>query len=473
MRAVKTTIRIGAVILLLFIYAYGPVLAFEDKTPPIIDKTEPSDGMLEVPLQQTVQVWILDPPVDNARIVTGVDPDTVHLWVQNVEVTVIVEDIGNNRVHVRTRTPMTFQGHTWVHVDVTAKDHAGNAMAPYSFDFFTTQDPDMDPPVIDHLSPPDKSMGNIQSPVITCWVRDEQSEIDLDSIEFIVNGDSEIFTYAIMSDRIELFHVPSEPFDYNQWVNIEVRVADICGNFANKFWEFQVCQPPPNPPAQHHPANGALLNYQHENGNIRFIWSSQQLNAYYRIRIRPSGCGVYDIVDLGPDSYWVSGLLKGFTYNMGYDAWNQFSDNDFVEWSISMIDSIGGACTTAYSGWSSFILAPPDAVVLRTPSNGSSFTVHGDSPVFSWDNFDGAESYLFGIAKFNTVGGLYENKITLNVESEVTSLELTPNQWYALGSGTFIWAVLAQDETGSYSNFMNYQFTKMAPFVIDDWISFQ
>ncbi len=454
-------------------YVWESAYAYDDKTPPIIDKTEPTNGMLEVPLQQIIQVWILDPPVEGMRSVTGVDPDTVSVRVQNEEIPIIIQDIGNNRVWVYSREPMTFQGHSWIHVDVSAKDYAGNEMIPYGFNFFTTHEPDYEPPLIDHLSPPDKSMGNLQSPVITCWVQDEVSDIDIDSIHFFVNGIDELFTYAIMSDRVELFHVPSEPFDYNEWITIEVHASDSGGNQAVKTWEFQVCSPPPLPPDQHHPADGALLNYQLENGAVRFIWSTQYTGQSYRVKIRPAGGPLYRIVDLSPGEYWVSGVLKGFSCHLGYYDWNHLSDRDYIEWCIAVIDHAGGSCTTDFSEWSTFILAPPDAVVLRTPENGTGFPAHGEPPVFSWDSFNGAQSYLFGIAKYNVSGGLYINKLTLYVELEVTSLQLTPNQWFNLGSGTFIWAVLAQDETGSYSNFMNYQFTKTAPFVIDDWLTSQ
>ncbi|MBN1296175.1 hypothetical protein JXA80_05295 [bacterium] len=445
----------------------------DDKVPPTIDKTEPCDGMMEVPVIVTLQVWIFDPPVEGEKSVSGVNPDSVHVWVQGELIPVIVRDIGNNRVWVYSANPQSFPPYTWIHAEVEAKDNAGNTMEPYHFDFFTTRQPDTNPPIIDHLTPPENSVGNLCHPVIGFWTYDLESEIDLSSILFFIDGVQVGYTYSIMPDRIEIYHVPESPFPHSRWVQVRVTAADTEGNIGTQVWEFQTCDPTKDPPALHHPSPGALLNYQWENGQLRFIWSTAESNESYRLRIRPDGRPVHAIIDLGPDNYWISGKLKGFNYALGFEYWNQFSESAFVEWSIAVIDYPGGNLETPFSEWSSFILAPPDAVVLRTPSNFSTFNAYGESPSFSWDRYSNAQSYLFGIAKFEPSAGLFINMVTMYVESELNSIQLSSSQWRQLGSGSYIWAVIAIKESGSYSDFMNYQFTKRAPVIIDDPLSFR
>ncbi|MCD4653790.1 hypothetical protein K8T06_07625 [bacterium] len=447
--------------------------AWDDHTPPVIDKTEPPDGMLGVSRDLIIQVWIFDPADAQDLPGSGVDPDTVRLSVSNVEVPVVVQDIGNNRVWVYSKETLHLPASNWIRAHITAKDRAGNRMEPYLFVFLTEKVPDNTPPVIDKISPPDRSSGNLRHPVIHCRVFDESSAIDLNSILFIVNNEEVLFTYAVEVSYTDIFHVPNHPFEYEENVICKIYVSDIPGNTVFKQWEFQVCEAPPEPPKQNHPADGALLNYQWENGGIRFIWTSEISNELVRLRLKPADLPVCNVLDLGPEDFWISGHMSGYNLVIGHDLWSQYSKHEYMEWSIAVIDHIGGTCLTEYSEWSKFCLAPPDAVVIRTPFDRTNFSAFGDSPLFSWDSFDGARSYLFGIAKLNASGDLFESKLTLYVESEVTSIRLIEQTWRQLGKGRFVWAVLAELESGVYSDFMNYQFTRYAPVIIDQPLSIQ
>jgi len=460
----QTFVTIGCVFAMFCVV--NVAFADTDKTPPV-EKTEPVSGMMGVPIELVLQVWLLDPE-ESGFSGSGVDPTSVHIVLDHVEIPITVQNIGNNRVWVYSQDTVVLPSNKWVTVEITAKDRAGNIMSPVSLIFLTAGYPDNEPPVIDQLTPPDRSTGNIPHPVIHCRVSDEHSKVDLNSVVFEVNDEEVQFTYSIDGDFIDLFHVSAQPFEYEEFISCRVQVSDTAGNIAVSEWTFQITESPPDPPEQNHPAFGATLNYQLERGRFRFIWSNSAKNTCFRIRVRPAHKMVCDVIDLDADEYWVSGSLRGYSLNVGHDLWNQYSSNDFMEWSIAIVDHIGGICLSAYSDWSSFIPAPPDAVVLRTPSNHDSFSAFSNSPVFSWDSFSGARSYLFGIAKLNETGDLFENKLTIYVESEVTSLQLDEAIWRQFGEGQFIWAVLAETATGTYSDFMNYRFTRNAPVIITD-----
>lgn len=442
-----------------------------DKEAPFVEKTDPTHGLIGAATELSIQVWLRDAGDRSDKGPSGIDPTSVQLYIAGGLEPVHVMDLGNSRVLAYTKNVQTFPENFWVNAEVYAKDRAGNTMEPYRFTFCTEDLPDVTSPVIDLLSPADKSTGNMCYPVISCRLWDD-SGIDINATSFRVNGDLVNFTYSNTDAEMQLFHVPDNPFDYEESVQVRVKISDYSGNSTTRSWTFQIREAPPNPPKQNFPTANSLINYQKEQGNLRFVWSTDSSYTAFRLRIRAEDRPACMVFDLGPDDYWQSGFLTGFNYYFGYENWKHYSSYDYLEWSIALLDGVGGNCVSGYSSWSKLMLAPPDAVVIRSPSDNTVFNAFDDKPVFTWDQFDGAVSYLLGIAKFNPQKNVYENKVTMYVESEVTSIVLEEHVWHQLGSGNFIWAVLAETPSGHYSDFMNYEFRKNAPIIIDTIISF-
>ncbi|MBN1879134.1 hypothetical protein JW823_03405 [bacterium] len=467
-RRFYTTLFLGLFVL----YLPGLILALDDQLPPKLEKTQPIDGTLDVFPVLMIHAWLTDPATSSFESPSGVDLDSIQLWIDDQEISLTVQTIGDNRVWAHTSDVLELDENSWIFATFLAKDYAGNEMEPSVIRFRTTARPDQNPPSIDHLSPPDQSTGNEPLSLVSCWLRDEISGLDFDTILCKVNSEQVPFTYAVIEDGIQLFHLPQNPFEVDDWVAVEISVSDLSGNVALKSWTFKIQPSPPEPPDLFHPADGALLNYQLEAGRIRFIWNVAENTSFYRLRIKPRDGLITDIIDLSSGDCWVAGNLVGYNFLLSFERWYQFSCRDSLMWSIAVIDGYGGSLLSEFSEWSSVILAPPNAVVIRTPVNGTVFSSFDPCPLFTWDSFDDAESYLFGIAKFDSSSGLFQNMLTLYVESEVTSLRLPAISWKSLGPGQFIWAVIAKDIKGNYSDFMNYQFSRYAPIIISEPLTF-
>lgn len=452
---------------------WGSILAFSDIIPPSIEKTLPADGSMDVFPSLMIHVWVVDPVLRSNELVSGVDPDSITMWLNGTKLDIVTQILSYDRVWAHSLTLLELEGNVWYYVEVTAKDLAGNTMEPAVIRFQTRERPDIDPPFIDHLSPADRATGIETLPLISCWIVDSGEGLDLDSISCMVNNSPVTFTFGIIPGGIQLFHIPEQVFPNDEWISVTVAAADVNGNQSEKGWIFKTCSAPPESPDLYHPAEGALLNYQIENGKIRFIWQASLPNQTFRLRIKPEDGLISDILDLSPSDYWLFGSMAGYAFELSFDRWYQFSCRDSLMWSIAIIDGIGGGLLSEFSPWSSVLLAPPNAVVLRTPYDESTFTSFEACPLFTWDSFLGAESYLFGIAKFDSSSGMFHDVVTLYVESEVTSLRLNPSLWKSLGPGQFIWAVIARDDKGNYSDFMNYQFVRMAPAIISDPLTFE
>jgi hypothetical protein len=441
---------------------------FADSVPPKVVKSDPAHRALNVYPHRYIHFWLVDPSTEEYPDTSGVDLNSIELWINGEFKPLTLQMQGKNRIWAYTSDMQILPENTLLQAIVFADDLAGNRMKPYSFQFYTTEIPDEHPPAIHNFIPADQSIDNVRHPLISCWIEDNGSGVDTESIVVLLDNQQMSFTYAELDNGFALFCIPPQPFEFDQWVHVAVFAHDYTGNFSEGHWDFKIRSAPPEAPNLFHPANGALMNYQLEDGKLRFIWQSKNPDHCYRLRIKPSDGDISDIVDLEPGDYWSASNLAGYNFQLSYNRWFQFSCKDYLEWSVAIIDKKNGVTLSQFSQWSWLKLAPPNAVVLRSPEQNTAYGFLSQAPLFTWDRFKNAQSYMFGIAKLDFPSGLFQNLYTATLFSDSTSHRMAQNDWRSLGSGFFIWAVIATDQYGNYSDFMNLNFTISAPMVITE-----
>jgi hypothetical protein len=100
-------------------------------------------------------------------------------------------------------------------------------------------------PVITELYPPDKSINNLTNTDIYCIVTDNQTGVDLNSIEFYIEGIKVSPTLTILDNHtVKVNYQTIEDYPYNSSLNVSILVSDLEGNKILESWEFQT-QPSP------------------------------------------------------------------------------------------------------------------------------------------------------------------------------------------------------------------------------------
>ncbi len=258
---------------------------FNDISPPIVEKTDPENDAVDVFPMRHIHFWLCDqnPPS------SGIDFESVSLSFDSSIIPITIVDLGNNRAWAHTSTIQTLPENSMITAVINARDNAGNRMEPYVFSFHTAYFPDAQPPVFSDLFPAHESTDNMPLPLISCKVTDVQSGIDIESVVFSINETSVNFTYLILDHGYQLFCFPNEQLPFEAWVDIAVSAKDNRGNHSKIEWSFKTAEAPPYPPRQFFPVNNALLNYQKENGQIRFVWSAAEEYQYFRIMLKSEG----------------------------------------------------------------------------------------------------------------------------------------------------------------------------------------
>ncbi len=442
-----------------------------DKGPPKVIKTDPEHLSWGVYPIRYIHFWLVGSPTNDIFMPVGVNLDSIELWINGEPKELTIQFQGNEKIWAYTTEIQILPELSEVTSVIMAEDYQGNPMEPYEFKFVTSKLPDQKPPFIYNFLPSHQSIDNDRLPLISCTIEDYDTGVDLNSLVLKVNGLKLPFTFAELEDGYVIYVIPPAPFLYEQWVNVFVSVKDYANNLSEQYWNFRIRSAPPKAPNLFFPSDGALLNYQLENGTIRFVWQIENPEHSFRLRIKPSDGPISHVFDLEPGDYWSTDNFAGFNFTLSYNLWFQFSCKENIDWSVAVIDKKDGVAISPYSNWSSVILAPPNAVVLRSPESGVSFGYFNQPPLFVWDKFSNAESYMLGIAKLDFATGFFQSRYTINFQANVTSFRLSNDVWRSLGSGLFIWAVIATDNNGNLSDFMNYEFNILSPAIINNPLS--
>jgi len=117
-------------------------IAADDTSPPKVEKTDPLDGTLQVFPSRFIHFWLVD-SADINMMPAGIDLDSVMLWINNDEIPLVVQDIGNHRIWAYSQEMLQLPENTWMNGSISAKDHVGNTMPPYEFVFQTSPGPEV------------------------------------------------------------------------------------------------------------------------------------------------------------------------------------------------------------------------------------------------------------------------------------------------------------------------------------------
>ncbi len=432
---------------------------FADTIPPYIEITHPADGEIWVDPSSSVEALVVDPEEEFIPG-SGVDINSIRFLIMNVEVRFQYEFQGDGKVLISTLDEYELPELTWVEAEIVLKDKAGNSMPVYEWKFLTRSLPDTIPPAFSSLSPP---IGATDVPLmaqISCKILDYESGVDPDSVAVSINGESVAIKIRDIPFGQYVTYSPVNPYGYEQLLVVRVDASDHDGNPSFVTWSFRTEPAPPEPPRLDSPQDNALLNYQLERGVIRFQWSYDPGDSFYRIKIVIPGCGSVDEMDFGPGDYIRVGSLAVYNYHLSENSWCDLSYLGDIIWSVAKIDGYRGNLTSGFSGQYTFNLASPYIVVLRSPQNNARFFAGDSSPVFSWDPFEGASMYLLGLIRVGTEGELMGEAITRTIESEFNSFRFRMPEWQDMRNGLYMWTVVAIMPDGTYSDFVNYRFSK-------------
>ena len=446
-------------------------LTLADTNLPKVIKTDPKHLATDVYPIRYIHFWLQDSSLNDYLNSPHINLESIELFINGESKDLTIQFQGKDKIWAYTSEMQYLPENAEIISVILAEDNDGNRMTPCVFQFYTSTLPDQKPPIIYNVSPEDQSTDNVRFPIISCAIEDVGTGVDLNSLRILVDDSELPYTFSELENGYEIYAIPSIPFLYEQWVNVSVSVKDFSNNTSKSNWTFRIRSMPPKTPNLFYPSHGALMNYQKEEGAIRFVWQLERPEHCFRLRIKPSDGPIAHVFDLDPGDYWSTDNFAGYNFHVSFNLWYQYSCKKSLDWSVAVIDEKEGVPISPFSPWSSIVLAPPNAVVLRSPESGSSFGFLQQPPVFMWDKFNDAESYMLGIAKLDYATGFFQNLYTTTLQVNVNSYQMTNYEWRSLGPGLFIWAVIATDKNGNLSDFMNYEFNILSPVIINQSLS--
>ncbi len=454
-------LSVAGAFLLAVLIAVFPARSINDTHPPEVRSTSPLDNALNVDPTSAVELEIFDPVEFPGIPGSGVDISSIRLWVQGKPVPFFADALIGGGVFVHSNCPEPLPENSWIKVESIAKDNAGNRMSSYIWHFQTRSLPDTTPPVISGFSPPDGIIDVVTTAQVSCEVTDADSGIDLHSVRMRVDGWDVPFSSYVFSGGYVITHQPDKPFTYDSWHTIEVTVKDKAQNSSTTSWHFKTVPEPVYPPELLAPANGSLLNYQLEKGEILFKWAlDDSEDQYFRLILRIENYPTMQQIDLGPEDYQVVQKQAIYGIKLSEAWWEQVSDLGDVIWFLYKIDKTGGSPISEKSDIFRFSLASPYVVVLRTPEDNTSFHSSSRVPHFTWDPFAGVNQYVLALARMGSGGDLLDNIHVWYLSPLQIEFTMTVQEWNSLPNGQYIWAVLGKFSSGSDTQTMNFFFTK-------------
>jgi hypothetical protein len=196
-----------------------------DATAPVLGDVRPDDGSASSDRTPVISAAVSDAG-------TGVDPSTVSLTVDGIDVTGRTAFGGGRLTYVPT-VPLGYGSHTAV---ARAADRAGNSAQPLAWTFGVR---DEAAPTIENRSP--RPGTTVVGPAaVTFDVADDGTGVDASSLAVTVDG-SDVMPWSTFAHG----HFVYDPGNLGSGVHtVAVTVADSSGNVAGPLmWQFAVADP--------------------------------------------------------------------------------------------------------------------------------------------------------------------------------------------------------------------------------------
>lgn len=389
---------------------------------------------------------------------SGIDIDSIVMKVDDVIVPLHVNEEASI-VSVEYTHDEPLPADQQITIIVNACDNAGNCMAPFVWTF-ETSNPDTTPPYLVSTLPTDGELNVEVSTSVIAIISDSGVGVDTTQIALTVDGVA-IANPVIMEDNLgyRITYDPETDFSAYDSVTIRLTACDLADNCNTFEWTFRTGSNT-NAPELVYPPDKMWLNYINENGRIRFSWINSEHLNHFRLRVYIPGVSVPSEVDYGPGDYVIAFGLSTVSYPVNATSWDVLAQLGTLEWEVAQISQYAGEEITAYSERFELVLAPSDALTLRSPQDFS--TIPEDQPpTFKWYQHPEAESYLIGFARLGEDGVLIDEVFADILPIFITEIPLTRSTWVLLPNGSWLWTVVPIRSDGSYGSFMIGHFTKI------------
>lgn len=171
------------------------------------------------------------------------DTNTLVFKVNGIDVAeqVIITPFGGG-LQLEYDPPLDFDYGATVSIEISISDTdvpPNDISVAYTFD---TIDDFLAPTLIE-LFPANNSENNTTDTVIYAIIEEDETALDLDSIEFYVEGIKVDFEVVSITDSYyQIIYRPDCKFTNNVDIDINIKVADIFGNLLNIVWGFQTIE---------------------------------------------------------------------------------------------------------------------------------------------------------------------------------------------------------------------------------------
>ncbi|MBN2055368.1 hypothetical protein JW905_10625 [bacterium] len=452
-----------------FQYTFTTGAFFGDHTPPQTANESPLDGATTVDPMAVVEITLNDRGAASGdEEISGIDPDSVAMYLQDEQVDISLTQLFIFGWKVRHIPAEPFTEGADIVAMVEATDRNGNIMVPFTWRFtIATPSHDDAPPVFSNLFPLPNLEGVPEDTTISFTVTDAMSGIEPSSLGLTINGESATGVLDIQPTQ-DGYHVelrPEAPFQPGIDVVVQAAAADLADNSSLATWRFKV-RLDADTPYTIYPYDDSWLHPANESSQLNLWWLGGHGGDHFIIRIRlANDPEPYDLL-VGPDAYLVDDSINKLCFPLTMDDWRAAHEVGPIEWMTAVADD-SGALRSDFSPAHSFNFSHPTAVLLIAPADYA-VLVDSSRPVFSWDPTAGGSqeypenvSFVIGFVRVSMTGAVTDDVVTCILPNEVTSHQLSLQQWNQLQYGYWLWTAVTMDRSLHYGELMINHFIKV------------
>ncbi len=213
----------------------------DDTTPPFVMETHPPDGATDVNPGHPIMALISDMVWGGEW--SGVDPDTIELYVNDEQVDPDLEQHQMGSILIIYEHEPFEPGST-IWVGINACDNAGNCMETFAFSFTVSDDEppedEIPPEVVFVHPPPGHTHVDVNAPVHfkivdAGWELHGASGVDPDSLSLGLNGNEVPLELEPFGNGFIASYFHDEPFPEDTVIEVVINGCDNAGNCMEPF----------------------------------------------------------------------------------------------------------------------------------------------------------------------------------------------------------------------------------------------